>query len=153
MNGRLIGIDHGSKRIGLAVSDALGIVARELAIINRGKREDDFEIILNIARDQRAVGFVVGVPHNPNAPDGIRAQAETVKRWIARLAEHTDLPIAEVSEYLSSVEARELARQRNRAPDEPIDDLAARIILQSYLDAQSYDSATNAAGQEPRIGK
>ncbi len=151
MTGRLIGIDHGSKRIGLAVSDALGIVARELAIINRGKREDDFETILRVARDQRAVGFVVGVPHNPNAPDGVRAQADTVKRWIARLAEHTNLPIAEVSEYLTSVEARDLARQHNRKPDEPIDDLAARIILQSYLDAQSYASATNVAGQEPRI--
>ena len=151
MNGRLIGIDHGSKRIGLAVSDALGIVARELAIINRSRREEDFEIILNMARDQRAVGFVVGVPHNPNAPDGMPTQADTVKRWIARLAEYTDLPIAEVSEYLTSVEARELAHQHNRESDEPIDDLAARIILQSYLDAQSYDSATNAVSREPHI--
>ena len=84
-------------------------------------------------------------PHNPNAPDGVRTQAETVKRWIARLAAQTDLPIAEVSEYLTSVEARELARQHNRGADEPIDDLAARIILQSYLDAQTYNSTTNVA--------
>lgn len=142
MNGRLIGIDHGSKRIGLAVSDARGVVARELTIVKRTTRERDFDTILAVAREHAAVGFVVGVPHNPNAPDGMHKQADTVQRWIARLAEHAGLPVAEVSEYLTSVEARQMARQQNRKPDEPIDDLAARIILQSYLDSQSYGTAT-----------
>ena len=52
------------------------------------------------------------------------------------------LPVAEVSEYLTSDEARSLAIQTKRNPREPIDDLAARVILQSYLDALSYGSAT-----------
>ena len=54
------------------------------------------------------------------------------------LRKRTHLPISEVSEYLTSVEAREIARELKRKPAEPIDDLAARVILQSYLDAQSY---------------
>ena len=138
MTGRLIGLDHGSKRIGLAVSDGLGIVARELTIVQRTTRARDFEQILAIAQREGACGFVVGVPHNPNAPTGVELQADKVKRWIERLRRHTDLPITEVSEYLTSAEARDLARQLKRKPEEPIDDLAARVILQSYLDAQSY---------------
>lgn len=138
MSGRLIGLDHGSKRIGLAVSDGLGIVAREIGIVHRSSDARDFEQILAIARRERACGFVVGVPHNPNAPKGAELQADKVKRWIEQLRSCTDLPISEVSEYLTSEEARSLARQLKRKPDAPIDDLAARVILQSYLDAQSY---------------
>lgn len=138
MKGRLIGLDHGSKRIGLAVSDASGVVARELAIVQRTTRAKDFERILAIAEREGACGFVVGVPYNPNAPPGVHLQADKVKRWIERLRSCTDLPIAEESEYLTSEEARRLARQQNRNPAKPVDDLAARVILQSYLDSQSY---------------
>ena len=142
MIGRLIGIDPGSKRIGLAVSDAMGISARELTIlVSRGEAED-FDAIGEIAVREAAVGIVVGVPSNPNAPVGIPTQADSVREWIARLHSAIPLPVAEVSEYLTSDEARELAKQVNRGPREPIDDLAARIILQSYLDALSYGSAT-----------
>ncbi len=138
MTGRLIGIDHGSKRIGLALSDALGIGARELGIVQSTSRDRDFEQILAIARREGARGFVVGLPHNPNAPEGVELQADKVKRWIKGLRDRTNLPIYEVSEYLTSAEARELARQLNRKPEQPIDDLAARVILQAYLDEQSY---------------
>ena len=141
MIGRLIGIDHGIKRIGLAVSDGLGISARELAIIRRATDLEDFERIQAIAKREHAVGFVVGIPQNPNAPAGIHTQADTVRRWMAQFQENTELPIAAVSEYLTSAEARELARRRKRSSRDPVDDLAARIILQSYLDALSYGAA------------
>lgn len=142
MIGRLIGIDHGQKRIGLAVSDALGVSARELAIIKSVSEAEDFAAIAEIARREGAVGLVVGVPHNPNAPAGVQKQSDIVLDWIARLRAAIALPVIEVSEYLTSVEARQLAIQRKRAPREPIDDLAARVILQAYLDALSYGSAT-----------
>lgn len=138
--GRLIGIDHGSKRIGLALSDAMGIVARELTILRCSTPERDLQQILQIAQRERACGFVVGVPHNPNAPKGLRLQAEIVKCWIERLRGCTDQPVFEVSEYLTSEEARLLARRKKRKAQAPIDDLAARVILQSFLDAQSYSS-------------
>jgi len=142
MIGRLIGIDHGRKRIGLAVSDAMGISARELTILASKGDRTDFAAIAEIAQRESAVGFVVGVPHNPNAPAGLPKQADFVQDWIARLRGAVPLPVAEVSEYLTSDEARALAKQAKRKSGEPIDDLAARIILQSYLDALSYGSAT-----------
>ena len=85
---------------------------------------------------------MVGLPQNPNAPPGIRTQADIVREWIARMRRVSHLPIVEVSEYLTSDEARGLARQLKRSPRQPIDDLAARVILQAYLDALSYGSAT-----------
>ena len=142
MIGRLIGIDHGRKRIGLALSDAMGISARELTILASQGDRADFAAIADIAQRESAVGLVVGVPHNPNAPAGLPKQADIVLDWIARMRGAVPLPIAEVSEYLTSDEARALAKQAKRKPGEPIDDLAARIILQSYLDALSYGSAT-----------
>lgn len=142
MIGRLIGIDPGSKRIGLAVSDAMGISARELTILACKGDAADFAAIADIAEQESAVGLVVGVPHNPNAPAGLPKQADIVIEWIARLRSAVPLPVLEVSEYLTSAEARALAKQLKRAPREPIDDLAARVILQSYIDSLSYGSAT-----------
>ena len=142
MIGRLIGIDHGIKRIGVAVSDALGISARELTIIHRTSRAEDFAKLNEIAKEQNAVAFVVGIPTNPNAPDDVHTQADTVRLWIERFQKTAKLPIVQYSEYLTSSEARELAILQKRKPQDPIDDLAARIILQSYLDALSYGSAT-----------
>ena len=142
MMGRLLGIDPGEKRIGLAVSDALGIAARELQILPRLGDAADFATIGAIAERHEIAGIVVGVPLNPNAPEGIRTQADLVREWISELRLAIPLPIAEVSEYLTSQEARRLAYTQKRNPREPVDDLAARIILQSFLDALSYGTAT-----------
>lgn len=142
MIGRLIGIDHGTKKIGIAVSDALGITARELTIIHRTTRTEDFDKINQIANNERAVAFVIGIPNNPNAPEGVHTQADTVRLWIERFTKSTKLPIIEWDEQLSSEEARGLSIQQKRNARDPIDDLAARVILQSYLDTLSYDSAT-----------
>ena len=142
MIGRLIGIDHGSQRIGLAISDAMGIGARELTILMSQGDAADFAEIAAIAKRESAVGVVVGIPHNPNAPVGAPKQADIVLDWSARLRSALQLPVAEVSEYLTSMEAQAMARQLKRDPRHPVDDLAARIILQAYLDALSYGSAT-----------
>ena len=142
MKGRLLGVDHGERRIGLAISDALGISARELdVLVSRGAKQD-FERISQIALREGAVGIVVGVPVNPNAPSGIHTQADTVRQWIAQMRASISLPIAEISEYLTSDEARGLARAQKRKPRQPIDDLAARVILQSFLDAMSSGAAS-----------
>ena len=133
MTGRVLGIDYGSLRIGIAVSDGLGIGARELSILERD--DDIFARILAIAAREGAVALVVGVPENPNAPAGVAHQADRVRHWIAGLREMTDLPVHEVGEYLSSNAARELAARQKRSIHEPIDDLAARVILQAWLDA------------------
>jgi putative Holliday junction resolvase len=134
-SGKLMGIDHGLKRIGLAVCDESRLIARELTIINRKSKAEDFARINHIATEQRVVAFVVGIPTNYEGAPGIYSQADKVKTWVGHLAETTTLPIVLWDEQLTSEDAKELARQKRRKPDAPIDDLAARIILQSYIDA------------------
>jgi putative holliday junction resolvase len=133
--GRLLGIDHGLARIGLAVSDASQLVARELAIINRKSRQEDFEQINRIAQERRVVGIVVGLPFNPDTLPGDHTQADTVRLWVERFSATTLLPIVLWDEQLTSTDAQELSRQKGRKARDRIDDLAARVILQSYLDA------------------
>lgn len=134
-SGKLLGIDHGLKRIGLAVCDESRLVARELTIINRKSKAEDFARINHIAAEQRVVAFVVGIPTNYEAAPGAYLQADKVKTWVGHLAETTTLPIMLWDEQLTSEDAHELARQKRRKLDAPIDDLAARLILQSYIDA------------------
>jgi putative pre-16S rRNA nuclease len=130
---RLLGIDHGLKRIGLAVSDASGLVARELTVLQRRTNREDFERINRIAQEQQVAGIVIGLPLNSEALPGEYTQRDTVQRWISRFSATTHLPI---------IDARELSIQKGRKMRDPIDDLAARIILQSYLDALHNGLAT-----------
>ncbi len=140
--GRLLGIDHGLKRIGLAVSDEMRLVARELTIIKRKSKKEDFERINRTAKEQRVVAFIVGLPSDLDATPGTYTQADKVRRWVEHFAETTSLPIIMWDEQLSSADARKLAHRQRRKLDEAIDDLAARIILQSYLDALRDGLAT-----------
>jgi putative Holliday junction resolvase len=135
MIGRLMGIDHGLVRIGLAVSDPSGLVARELAIIKRKSKREDFERIHRFAGEQKVVAFVIGVPQNLDAPPGVYLQANTVLRWVEQFKATTTLPVILWDEQMSSADAQEISRRHKRRHDDPIDDLAARVILQSYLDA------------------
>lgn len=135
MNGRLIGIDHGVKRLGIAVSDTTGLVAKALCVIVRKSKAEDFARIHHLANEQRAVGFVIGMPRNRDLPQGLYSQADTVQKWIDVFAATTPLPIIPWEEAMSSIDAVEMARGLRRQASQPIDDLAARVILQSYLDA------------------
>lgn len=135
MIGRLMGIDHGLVRIGLAVSDPSGLVARELAIIKRKSKREDFERIHQLAAEQHIVAFVIGVPQNLDAPPGKPLQSDTVLRWVEHFKATTNLPIILWDEQMSSADAQEISIRKKRHHTDPIDDLAARVILQSYLDA------------------
>ena len=149
MIGKLIGIDHGLVRIGLAVSDATGLVARELTIITRKSKREDFEKINQIAAQENAIAFIVGLPYEERAQEGDFTQADKVKNWVKNLAETTTLPILFWDEQMSSAEAVEFAKQKRRKPTDPIDDLAARVILQSYLDALRDGLASPPPTQSP----
>jgi putative Holliday junction resolvase len=149
MNGKLLCIDHGLKRIGLAVSDALGLTARELTVINRTTNVEDFVRINHIAMEQRVVGIVVGMPVNSEAKAGEYTQGDTVRKWIERYSQTTSLPIVTWDEQLTSLDARELSIQKGRKMRDPIDDLAARVILQSYLDAVRDGLADHTNSIEP----
>lgn len=141
MIGRLLGIDHGLARIGVAVSDALGITARELRIIERKSRAEDFALLNKIAAEENVIAFVIGIPYN-EAAEGVHTQADTVRTWIERFTETTALPIITWDEQLTSQDAVEIAKRMGRKARDPIDDLAARLILQSYLNALADGLAT-----------
>ncbi len=135
MTGRLLGIDHGLKRIGIAVSDVTGLVARELAIIQRTTNQADFARLHHIIQEQRVSGVVIGLPFNPEAGADDYTQSDTVRRWVERFRPTIAIPITLWDEQLTSQDARELSIRLRRDKRAPIDDLAARVMLQSYLDA------------------
>lgn len=134
--GRLMGIDHGLKRIGIAVSDSSGLVARELAIIHRKSKAEDFAILRQHIERQGVVALVVGCPIDVERTEqGLFSQADKVRNWVEHLRSAVSLPIILWDETMTSIDAAALARQIGRTPGAPIDDLAARLLLQSYLDA------------------
>jgi len=132
---RLIGIDHGLARIGVAVSDRVGLTARELAIITRKSKREDFAHLNALAVEQEAAAFIVGLPTDYEAPEGVYTQDKRVRTWVEQFKVATTLPIVLWDEQLTTVDAHELARSLRRPPRAHVDDLAARLILQSYLDA------------------
>ncbi len=135
--GRLLGLDHGLKRIGVAVCDDMRIIARELTIITRQSKRADFEKLAQIAQEHGVVGIVIGLPLDLDKAEGEYTRADTVRLWAERLAEVIPLPITFWDEQFSSADAQEIAKQKKRKPTDPIDDLSARVILQRYLDDHS----------------
>ncbi|MFN8448884.1 MAG: Holliday junction resolvase RuvX [Anaerolineae bacterium] len=145
---RLIGVDHGLARIGVAVSDRAGLTARELTIVTRKSKREDFERLNAIAAEQDAGAFVVGLPSDFDTPDDVEyTQADRVRTWVERFRLATNLPILLWDEQLTTVDAHEMARRLKRPPRAHVDDLAARVMLQSYLDAVRDGLAELPAGE------
>lgn len=132
---RLIGIDAGSKTLGLALSDVTRIIASPLETIQRTKFAADAERLLSLAARHRVTGLVLGLPVNLDGSEGPRVQStRALARNLNRL---TPLPILLWDERLSTTAAERTlleadASRKRRA--EVIDKLAATIILQGALD-------------------
>lgn len=126
-------LDIGDARIGLALSDPLGILASPYRIITRQNTPADIRQILDIARDNDAVRIVAGLPVNMDGTRG--GQAEKVKSFVEELKQQTGLPIVFQDERLTTVQAKEyLKTSRKITRDTRYDAAAAAVILQSYLD-------------------
>lgn len=139
--GRLLALDLGERRIGVAVSDPTGTVARPLTTIVRASRQDDFEAICRLINEHRVARVIVGLPLSLDGVEG--PQARQVRRYAERLTEVLDVPIEFWDERYSSVMAAEVLREKGRGRrnmHDKIDATAAAIILQSYLDAQTPPS-------------
>jgi putative Holliday junction resolvase len=133
---RILGLDVGTKRIGIAISDELGWTAQGIKTLHRSAGESDLGEIRNIAREYGVEKIVVGLPANMNGSLG--PQAEMVLGFVQELREILDLPIITWDERLSTVEATkmfiraDLSRKKRKRK---VDITAAIIILQSYLDS------------------
>ncbi len=133
--GALIGLDLGSKTIGVAASDPDRRVAAPVETIARKRFSSDAKRILELAAERRAIGIVLGLPINMDGSEGPRAQS--TRAFARNLARLTELPIALWDERLSTaaVERALIAADASRAKRKVvIDQHAAAYILQGALD-------------------
>jgi putative holliday junction resolvase len=135
---RILGLDIGDRRIGVAISDPLAITAAGLETVTRVNTQTDVEAIKQIALRHGVVQIVVGLPQNMDGSIG--EQAEKVRSFTKRLARSTGLPIVYEDERMTTISAiRTLTIQgvktgHNKAL---VDKQAAAIILQKFLDRKS----------------
>ena len=132
---RILGIDMGEKRIGLAVSDPLGITAQGLKTIKVNGSEEARKKLIEVINEKKAEKLIFGLPKNMNGTLG--PQAEKVQEFAKKIENITKLPIEYEDERLSTVSAEQvllMADQSRAKRKKAIDRLSAVIILQSYLD-------------------
>ncbi|MEQ8152082.1 MAG: Holliday junction resolvase RuvX [Smithellaceae bacterium] len=133
---RILGLDYGEKRIGVAVCDELGITAQGLPTIIRKTKKHDLEIFANIIRDYNVEKIVIGYPLRLDGSEGI--QCEKVNRFATLLNKIFSLSVIKWPETLSTKEAEEILINSGvswRKRKKEVDRLAACLILQSYLDS------------------
>ncbi|MEA2014470.1 MAG: Holliday junction resolvase RuvX [Thermodesulfobacteriota bacterium] len=132
---KLLGLDYGEKRIGVAICDELGTIARGLDTIVREYWKRDVEQIARLAREHGAEKIVVGYPVRLDGTEGI--QCEKVNQFINVLEAAIIIPVEKWNEALSTKEAEGLlieANMNRRKRRTVVDKLAAAVILQDYLD-------------------
>ena len=135
---RILALDVGDRRIGVALSDPLRILATPLTTIERTTpdAEPAIDAILALAQQHKAAEILVGIPYLMSGRIG--AQARITLDFAAALAERATIPVTHTDERLSSVQADRLLAQSGASPTQSkgrTDSAAAAIILQSYLDA------------------
>ena len=133
--GRLIGIDAGTKTLGLALSDTRRSIASALETIRRTKFTADAKRLLDLTQEHGVVGFVLGLPANMDGSEGPRAQAS--RAFARNMNGLSPLPVLLWDERLTTLEAERMliaadASRKRRA--DVIDKLAATLILQGALD-------------------
>jgi putative pre-16S rRNA nuclease len=134
--GRVLGLDVGSKTIGMAVSDALGITAQGLQTIRRRNKRLDFAQLEALIREFQVEQIVVGYPLRMSGAEG--TQAEKIKQFAEQLRRRFQLPVHLWDERLTSAEANRLLRESEmsiKRRGEVVDRLAAVLILQGWMDA------------------
>lgn len=135
--GRVLALDVGSRTIGLAVTDPLGITAQGLATIRRKNKRTDLAALAEVIGNYGVCELVVGLPLRMSGEEG--RQSEKMREFVAVLQQHFDLPIHLWDERLTSVEANRVLREtemsiRKRAA--VVDQLAAVLILQNWMEAR-----------------
>jgi len=136
---RVLGLDVGSKRIGIAISDPLGITAQGLETLQRKNKRLDFEALTKLVRDLSVSEIVVGFPLRMSGEEGI--QAEKMQRFAEELRERVGLPVHLWDERLTSAEANRLLRETEmsiKRRGQVVDQMAAVLILQSWMEHRSW---------------
>jgi len=145
---RLLGLDVGDKRIGIAVSDETALIASPRETLERKGNRKDIAHLLELARREEVSEILVGMPWKLDGTSG--PQAEKVSRFVEALRASTEIPITTWDERFSTVRAEDalieadVSREKRRGV---VDRVAAALILQSYLDARRAAQATRGSAE------
>lgn len=137
---RILALDVGERRIGVAVSDPTGTLARPLKALARGSREEDMAAIAALVAAEGAELVVVGRPLSLDGSEG--PQARRIARYAEALTTHLSVPVVLWDERYTTAEAEEILRRRTEKQRRyaraagGLDAIAAAVILQSYLDSR-----------------
>ena len=137
-NRRILALDLGKKRIGLALSDPLGLTAQGLPTLERTNIREDLAALAGLAAEREVGLILVGYPLHMSGREG--RQVEYARDFGSRLAERTGLEVRFWDERLTTVEAQRVLKSSGisiakRA--KAVDKLAAQILLESYLDSEA----------------
>jgi putative holliday junction resolvase len=133
-SGRILALDFGKRRIGLALSDPFGVTAQPLPTYTRARVREDIAYLADLAREKEVSLFVFGDPKYMSGD--LSKQSEAVREFAGRLEQYTKLPILFWDERLTSSQAHRvldeygLTRQERKGK---VDQLAATMILEGYL--------------------
>lgn len=136
--GRILAIDYGSRRMGLAVSDALGITAQGLDTLERKNKRSDFARLERTIREYQVREIVLGNPLRMSGEEG--TQSRKVAEFADELRRRFEVPVHLWDERLTSSEANRLLRDAEvslQRRTQAVDRMAATLILQSFLQARS----------------
>lgn len=134
---RVLALDFGERRIGVAFSDPTRMLASPLTTLTRGRGGSDVEEVLRLAAENDVLEIVVGMPVSLSGRMG--PQAYRVARFVDALRRATDIPVLTADERYSTVQAERSLRESGVEPSRDrarVDAAAAAVILQSYLDSK-----------------
>jgi putative Holliday junction resolvase len=140
ITGRLLGLDVGSRTIGMAVSDPLGITAQGLPTIRRKNKRTDYGALERVIRDYGVAEIVVGYPLRMNN-GGQTAGSERMTLFAEDLRQHFQLPVHLWDERLTTAEASRVLRESEmsiKRRGEVVDRLAAVLILHSFMENRRH---------------
>lgn len=132
---RMLGIDYGTKRVGLAISDELGIAARGIGVVYRRSDRQCLEEIARVVGEYHVGRIVVGYPVRTDGTIGV--ECERVERFTDLIRGRLPLPVVKWDETLTTCEAEDILKEKGMSWQKRkrhIDELAAVLILQGYLD-------------------
>ncbi len=138
--GRILALDYGTRRIGLAISDELGLTAQGLETLERTNIREDLARLAALVRDKSVRLILMGDPVRLSGRAG--SHAEQVRRFARRLERRTGLPVRFWDERLTTVEANRLLREAGvgaRERRQAVDRLSAVLLLESYLDRREWE--------------
>jgi len=137
--GAILGVDFGDKRTGLATCDPSRLIATAIGVISPGGIEKTADAVAEIAKEQKAVALVVGLPVNMDGSEG--ARAARCRKFASMLEERLSLPVAMFDERMTTMTAARYLNETNtrgKKRKTVIDTLSAQIILQNALDRLKY---------------